>query len=111
MKPFLHKMTFVCAPGSTMELIDDNESNSSRGRSFAMAPIIQAMMNEYDGFIKQIITRKHARKRFISFPEKLYLILKIAPKYDMNHIISWEIHGRCFYVHNREMFVDTICKK
>jgi hypothetical protein len=96
----------------TMELINDNNTNSSKDLSLETAPIIQAMMIEYNCFIKQISTslssRKHARKRFVSFPEKLHLILKIAPKYDLNHILSWEIHGRCFYIQNREMFVDTI---
>jgi hypothetical protein len=98
-----------------MKVIDDNETNSSTGRSLATAPFIQAMKIEYNGLIKQINTppssRKHVKKNFVSFPQKLHLILKIAPKYDMNHIISWEIHGRCFHVHNREMFVDTILKK
>jgi hypothetical protein len=64
-------------------------------------------MIEYNGRI----TRKHVGKRFVSFPEKLHLILTMAPKYNVDHIISWEVHGRCFHVYSREMFVDTISTK
>jgi hypothetical protein len=100
-----------------MELIESNDMNSSKGPSHGAAHSIQAMIDEYNCLIERIIptqpqsTRKHVKKNFVSFPEKLHLIIMIAPKYDLNHAVSWEIHGRCFHIHNREIFEDTICKK
>jgi HSF-type DNA-binding len=38
------------------------------------------------------------------FPEKLYRLLDRAEAEGFNHVISWQPHGRCFVVHDREAF-------
>jgi hypothetical protein len=102
---------------------DDNDTISTKDE-FLLTPNdhddkaeaerqIQDMMIEYNHRVNLIIPAKspsnrRISKNFVSFTDKIYLILKIAPKYYFDGYISWAIHGRCFYIHNREMFLHTI---
>jgi hypothetical protein len=91
-----------------------NDHDDKSGATTTAERQIQDMMIEYNHRINLIIPAKSSQsnrrigKNMVSFTDKLYLILKIAPKYDLDGYISWAIHGRCFYIHNREMFLHTI---
>ena len=43
-----------------------------------------------------------------SFPEKLHLLLDTMAEEGLEHIVSWQPHGRCFVIHEKNEFVQTI---
>lgn len=43
-----------------------------------------------------------------SFPWQLHDCLIWAEKEGMEHVISWQTHGRSFFVHKPDKFVHTI---
>jgi hypothetical protein len=95
-------------------LTTNDHDDKSTGAMTTAERQIQDMMIEYNHRVNLIIPAKSSQsnrrigKNFVSFTDKIYLILKIAPKYEFDVYISWAIHGRCFYIHNREMFLQTI---
>jgi hypothetical protein len=94
-------------------LTTDDHDDKSTGATTTAERQIQDMMIEYNHRVNLIIPEKSQSNRrigknFVSFTDKLYLILKIAPKYNLDVYVSWAIHGWCFYIHNREMFLHTI---
>jgi HSF-type DNA-binding len=42
------------------------------------------------------------------FPVKLYEILERVDKEGFGHVVSWQPHGRCFVVHNTELFKELL---
>mmetsp|Transcript_732 Transcript_732/g.1425 ORF Transcript_732/g.1425 Transcript_732/m.1425 type:complete len:228 (+) Transcript_732:118-801(+) len=53
--------------------------------------------------------RKHSGKGFmIRFPTKLHMVLSIAENDGFDDIVSWQAHGRCFFVRKPREFVDKI---
>jgi hypothetical protein len=47
----------------------------------------------------------------VTFPVKLYILLKLSPKYGCHSIISWLAHGRSFKIHNRDLFLRIVAEK
>jgi hypothetical protein len=45
------------------------------------------------------------------FAEKLHYVLRDMEKDGLQHIASWQPHGRCFIVHDREYFTEKILTK
>lgn len=43
-----------------------------------------------------------------NFPVRLHSMLKEVENGPLNHIISWQPHGRCFIVHNHQDFEEKI---
>ena len=52
--------------------------------------------------------KKHRGGVGTHFPTLLHLVLTRAEKDGYSHICSWQPHGRCFMVHNRELFVQEV---
>lgn len=44
----------------------------------------------------------------VSFPVKLHQMLSSVVKEDLDDIVSWQPHGRCFLVHKRSDFVSKL---
>lgn len=44
----------------------------------------------------------------IAFPEKLHEMLTQVADENIDDIISWQPHGRCFLIHKKESFVERI---
>lgn len=44
----------------------------------------------------------------VPFPVKLYAMLEGTQKEGLEHIVSWQPHGRCFMVHEPTEFVADI---
>jgi hypothetical protein len=44
----------------------------------------------------------------VPFPVKLYNMLKGVEQEGLEHIVSWQPHGRCFIVHKPKEFVEEI---
>jgi hypothetical protein len=42
------------------------------------------------------------------FPWKLHDMLDSVEEQGLQHIVSWQIHGRCFAIHNVQEFVPLI---
>jgi hypothetical protein len=47
-------------------------------------------------------------KKEPKFPEKLHYVLSEMEKDGLQHIASWQPHGRCFIVHDQELFIAKI---
>jgi hypothetical protein len=47
-------------------------------------------------------------KKDSKFPEKLHYVLSEMEKDGLQHIASWQPHGRCFVVHDQELFTEKI---
>lgn len=43
-----------------------------------------------------------------SFPMKLHFMLTDIEKDGLDHIVSWQVHGRCFVVRNQPQFVKSV---
>jgi hypothetical protein len=43
-----------------------------------------------------------------NFPVKLHYMLDELEKDGMEHIVSWQPHGRCFLVHKQQQFVEHV---
>lgn len=46
-----------------------------------------------------------------SFPEKLHLLLGTMAEEGLENIASWQPHGRCFVIHDKEEFVASIMQR
>jgi hypothetical protein len=46
-----------------------------------------------------------------SFPERLHYVLSEMEKDGLQHVASWQSHGRCFLVHDQKLFTETILPK
>lgn len=44
----------------------------------------------------------------VAFPLKLHQMLTTVEEEHLEHIVSWQSHGRCFLVHDKKRFVDEI---
>jgi hypothetical protein len=42
------------------------------------------------------------------FPLRLHYVLSEMEKDGLQHVASWQPHGRCFIVHDQERFVESI---
>jgi hypothetical protein len=47
----------------------------------------------------------------IAFPEKLHILLTLAPQYGCGHVMSWLVHGRSFKIPNEDYFLRFISSK
>jgi hypothetical protein len=47
----------------------------------------------------------------VPFPDKLHHMLTEVSKEGLDHIVSWQPHGRCFVVHKAKEFVTTVMPK
>jgi len=47
----------------------------------------------------------------ITFPQKLFNMLTAAATEGFDHIVSWQPHGRCFLIHDKHDFGNTIIPK
>jgi hypothetical protein len=47
----------------------------------------------------------------VPFPAKLHLMLSKVEEDGLDHIVSWQPHGRCFHVHKPQDFVEQIMPK
>lgn len=45
------------------------------------------------------------------FPSILHFLLTELEKDGMNHIVSWQPHGRCFRIHQKDEFVAKVLPK
>lgn len=43
-----------------------------------------------------------------NFPVKLHYMLAELERDGLNHIVSWQPHGRCFVVHKQQQFVQNV---
>jgi len=44
----------------------------------------------------------------VAFPEKLHAMLSVATEQGFDDVISWRPHGRCFLIHQKQVFVTAI---
>ncbi|GAX09636.1 hypothetical protein FisN_19Lh097 [Fistulifera solaris] len=44
----------------------------------------------------------------VPFPVRLYTMLEVTKKEGFEHIVSWQVHGRCFMVHSPQKFVTDV---
>lgn len=44
----------------------------------------------------------------VPFPVKLYKMLEGTQREGLEHVVSWQSHGRCFLVHEPDEFVADI---
>jgi hypothetical protein len=58
--------------------------------------------------LQDVITGSRSK---VTFPVKLYILLKLAPKYGCHSIISWLAHGRSFKIHHRDLFLRIVAEK
>jgi hypothetical protein len=47
-------------------------------------------------------------KKDKNFPVRLHYVLSETEKDGLQHIVSWQPHGRCFIVHEQKLFAKNI---
>jgi hypothetical protein len=53
-------------------------------------------------------TTTYAHSSDRTFPVTLHFLLNELKSDGLDHIISWQPHGRCFVVHKQTLFVETV---
>lgn len=54
-------------------------------------------------------TQRHSRGGVtVAFPEKLHEMLRTVVSEGMDHVVSWQPHGRCFVIRRKEFFVEHV---
>jgi HSF-type DNA-binding len=79
-------------------------------RAQGRAPL-RSTYQDHSGFTEQDTSCEgtvatHASDR--NFPVKLHFMLSELENDLMDHIVSWQPHGRCFVVHKQDEFVKSI---
>lgn len=47
----------------------------------------------------------------VAFPEKLHEMLQTVFDAGLDHVVSWQPHGRCFLIRQKEMFVEHVMSR
>jgi hypothetical protein len=47
-------------------------------------------------------------KKDKNFPVRLHYVLSEMEKDGLQHIVSWQSHGRCFIVHDQKLFAKSV---
>jgi hypothetical protein len=63
---------------------------------------------DYAHVTEQDIKAPSSSKKDSKFPERLHYVLSEMEKDGLQHIASWQPHGRCFVVHDQELFTEKI---
>lgn len=71
------------------------------------APDIPTTINLTD-FTAKNISKGPRGGVSVAFPLKLHQMLSTVADEGLDHIVSWQPHGRCFLVHNKKRFVEEI---
>jgi hypothetical protein len=66
---------------------------------------------DYAYVTEQDMNAPSSSKKDPTFPEKLHYVLSDMEKDGLQHIASWQPHGRCFIVHDRKLFTEKILPK
>jgi hypothetical protein len=76
---------------------------SQRSGKHTSGSLSRDYANDVDQDMKGISSKKDSR-----FPEKLHYVLSEMEKDGLQHIASWQPHGRCFLVHDQALFTEKI---
>jgi hypothetical protein len=82
-------------------------TNQQTGTSLTSAKVFQ----DYADVTEQDMKTPPSSKNESNFPEKLHYVLSEMEKDGLQHIASWQPHGRCFIVHDRKLFAEQILPK
>jgi hypothetical protein len=66
---------------------------------------------DYAYLTEQDMKTPSSSKKDQDFTEKLHYVLNEMEKDGLQHIASWQPHGRCFIVHDRKLFTEHILPK
>jgi len=102
----------------TMSTSNDEESNrlrTSRCRSKAQPVAKRALVDhtyvdhKHDPIAPANGPVSHGRGGVtVAFPEKLHEMLNSMEEENLEHIVSWQPHGRCFQVHKKTEFIEMV---
>jgi hypothetical protein len=90
----------------------DGSGNGQPGRHFVTHDY-HDYANDMDGSISSttmnatgISSSRTSRDQ--PFPVRLHYCLNDMERDGLSHIVSWQPHGRCFVVHNKERFIKEV---
>jgi hypothetical protein len=68
----------------------------------------ERLYQDYAGVVEQedVKAPYSSSKKDPDFAEKLHYMLSEMEKDGLQHIASWQPHGRCFIVHDRKLFTE-----
>lgn len=95
----------------------DNEKKSGKGREKVRHNYHDHANDVSDGADGNVNEETNpegddkAKDQQQSFPAKLHYMLNEMEKDGMDHIVSWQPHGRSFVVHNHHLFVRNILSR
>ena len=95
--------------------------NRTKLSSFVLDSIERKMNTQFQYKDHSAITREQFFEQHLSpkklhprggvvhtFPEVLHIMLSYVEENDMDHIVSFQPHGRCFLVHKPKLFVEQV---
>jgi HSF-type DNA-binding len=90
----------------------DGSGNGQRGRRFVTHDY-HDYANDMDGFMSSTIVdatgvSSSRTSEDQSFPVRLHYCLNDMERDGLSDIVSWQPHGRCFVVHNKERFIKEV---
>jgi hypothetical protein len=57
---------------------------------------------------KDLQDERSSSKNESNFPERLHYLLGEMEKDGLQHVASWQPHGRCFLIHDQKYFAEKI---
>ena len=84
------RLMFRLGVGACSELVEDSQKDNAAGG--------------LEG-LKRFQSPPSDDSRKLAFPQLLYQMLHEASEKGLDHIVSWQKHGRAFIIHDREEFV------
>ena len=97
--------------------IDSKRQQKSSGASKSKADVAGSYRDYYGEeaeSIQQTIPCPKGKRRgprggvVVPFPVKLYNMLEGVEQEGLEHVVSWQVHGRCFIVHRSKEFVEDV---
>lgn len=90
------------------------ERVSARPRTFVDHTYHDHLHDPYN--LPQVVTLTNTPKQskktrggvYVAFPERLHDMLTTVAEEGLADIVSWQKHGRCFLVHDKNYFVEKI---
>jgi hypothetical protein len=79
-------------------------TNQQTGTPLSSSNVYQ----DYADVTEQDMKAPPSSKKESNFPERLHYVLSEMEKDGLQHIASWQPHGRCFLIHDLKLFAEKI---
>ena len=67
-----------------------------------------SLMDQYDADHCRSVSSSQRGGATLAFPEKLFSMLVASERDGYDDVVGWKVHGRCFIIRKKDVFVSEI---